>query len=733
MHKRHTCCYMWCAVLLITVASMLTAKTSAKDSDVTPKKRTGIVFRADRIYVSEDPGIVRAQGHVVIANKGMLVRADNITYEKVNDKVIAIGNVQIETPEGNTFFVDHALLTDGLKKGYVKRIRALLDSNAKLTALEGDFIQDTEANMNFARYSPCKFCRQNPHSKPLWQIRARNAHWDMKSKDISYSDASFEILGIPVMYVPYISHPDPTVERRTGFLSPTVRGGRFGHLVETPYYVAIDRKQDLLLTPAIGTQAEILGMRYRRRFHNSELSLGGSAGIAQKNRPREKGGTRAHIDSSFKMDINETWRGNIDVKRTSNNSYARLYPVVGFSREQFLKSKVNTEGFYERMYINAEAISFQPLLDSDTPDTVPLIMPSVDINYRTAPQWNDSYWSIDGNILGLKRTRGESIHRAHALTQWNLPFSTRLGDEYKLELGVRTDGYVYRPDNTATTIKTSSVSSRRNLSRVVPHAGLSWKLPLLAQNFPRPLLITPMVSMIQKPRKDWNKKFPNDDSRIREISDINHHDTNRFGGIDKVDVGSRINYGVQIALHNMGLKPTTLYLGQSYSYGYPTADQERPIGSTRRRTDYITRIYTNPHKYVDAYYRGRFTEDKFAARRHELTGALGADIFKFKSTFVFIRRDNQPTDEHGHHQLTSSISSQMTRNWHSEIGLTRNLKNPNRTLNRFARVTYENECLRAQFSIQRSSFFDTIYSTSGITYMVRLQLLTFGNTHKFKD
>lgn len=696
-------------------------------------KKGAFVFRADRIYVTEDPAVVQAQGDVVIAHKGMLVRADKVTYEKNNDKVIAVGNVQIESVEGNTFFVDHAVLTDELKQGYVRRIRVLLDKNAKLTALEGTLKHPENAEMNFARYSPCKFCRKDPNSQPLWQLRARNVHWDMQSKDISYSDATFEILGIPVMYVPYISHPDPTVERRTGFLSPTVRGGRFGHLVETPYYIALGRDRELLLTPSVGTQAEILALRYRQRLHNAELSLGGSGGIAQKNRPREKGGNRAHIDSYYKMDFNDHWRGRVDVKRASNNSYARMYPVVGFSREQFLKSKINAEGFYKRMYINAEAISFQPLLDSDTPATVPLILPSVDINYRTAPQWRDSYWSIDGNILGLKRSRGESIHRIHALTQWNLPYRSRLGDEYKLELGLRTDGYVYRPDNTATDVKTSPVTTRRNLTRAVPHAALHWRLPLLAQNFPRPLLVTPMVSVIQKPRKDWNKKFPNDDSRIREISDINLHNTNRFGGIDKVDVGSRVNYGVKFALHNMGLKPTTLYLGQSYSYAYPNADQERPIGATKRRTDYVVRMYANPHKLIDAYYRGRFSEDKFAARRHELTAKVGPEIFTFSNTYVFIRRDNHPTDEHGHHQLRSAIGSQFTRNWQGEIGLTRNLKNPSRTLSRFARLTYENECLRAQLSVQRDSFFDTIYSTSGITYMIRVQLFTFGNTHKFKD
>ena len=43
---------------------------------------------------------------------------------------------------------------------------------------------------------------------------------DKKSKTIYYDDAVIRIYDIPIFYLPKLAHPDPTVERRSGFLIP---------------------------------------------------------------------------------------------------------------------------------------------------------------------------------------------------------------------------------------------------------------------------------------------------------------------------------------------------------------------------------------------------------------------------------------------------------------------------------------------------------------------------------
>ena len=44
---------------------------------------------------------------------------------------------------------------------------------------------------------------------------------DSKKKTIFYNNALIKIYNIPVFYSPRLSHPDPTVKRRSGFLVPS--------------------------------------------------------------------------------------------------------------------------------------------------------------------------------------------------------------------------------------------------------------------------------------------------------------------------------------------------------------------------------------------------------------------------------------------------------------------------------------------------------------------------------
>ena len=49
--------------------------------------------------------------------------------------------------------------------------------------------------------------------------RSNKMTHDNKKKTIYYDDAVVKIYDIPILYLPYLSHPDPTVERRSGFLT----------------------------------------------------------------------------------------------------------------------------------------------------------------------------------------------------------------------------------------------------------------------------------------------------------------------------------------------------------------------------------------------------------------------------------------------------------------------------------------------------------------------------------
>ena len=65
----------------------------------------------------------------------------------------------------------------------------------------------------------------------------------MKKKTIYYDNALIKVYDIPILYIPKLSHPDPTVDRRSGFLPPTITDSKnLGTAISLPYFFDIGRE-----------------------------------------------------------------------------------------------------------------------------------------------------------------------------------------------------------------------------------------------------------------------------------------------------------------------------------------------------------------------------------------------------------------------------------------------------------------------------------------------------------
>ena len=59
----------------------------------------------------------------------------------------------------------------------------------------------------------------------------------IKKKTIYYDHAIIKVYDIPVFYLPKLSHPDPSVERRSGFLPPAITDTKnLGEGIVVPYF-----------------------------------------------------------------------------------------------------------------------------------------------------------------------------------------------------------------------------------------------------------------------------------------------------------------------------------------------------------------------------------------------------------------------------------------------------------------------------------------------------------------
>ena len=194
---------------------------TAAPAPISAQDAQPVDLQADKMDYDETTKTVTASGNVILVQAGRILRADQITYSQAKDEVTASGYVVLNEPNGDIHTADKIILHDQMKEGFVSKLTSLLADGARFVADEGQRTAGTRVVMKDALYTPCPMCKDDPESDPAWQLKASEVTHDTQEHRIEYEDARLEVYGVPVMYTPYFSHPDGTVERKSGFLSPS--------------------------------------------------------------------------------------------------------------------------------------------------------------------------------------------------------------------------------------------------------------------------------------------------------------------------------------------------------------------------------------------------------------------------------------------------------------------------------------------------------------------------------
>ena len=96
-------------------------------------------------------------------------------------------------------------------------------------------IENEKRRFKKSIFTICNY-RENDKCPP-WTIQSSKMLHDNKKKTIYYTNAVIKIYNIPIFYSPMLFHPDPSVERRTGFLLPTLtRSKNLGQGLVAPFF-----------------------------------------------------------------------------------------------------------------------------------------------------------------------------------------------------------------------------------------------------------------------------------------------------------------------------------------------------------------------------------------------------------------------------------------------------------------------------------------------------------------
>lgn len=649
-----------------------------------------VTFTADSVQYDRENALVTAAGNVEAWQGDFVLRADRITFDRNTNVAAATGNVVLVEPGGQVLFSDYAELSEGLRDGVLRGMRAILAENGKLVANGARRTGGTINELSRAVYSTCNLCPTDPTRPPLWQLRARSAVQDTENKRVEYRDAVLDIYGVPVGYLPYFWHTDPSVRRASGFLVPSFGGNsNIGAFASVPYYLVIDEQSDATITPTVASKSgPNLNVLYRRSFNDGTLNINAGVGY-HRDKPQ------GDIFAAGQFSLNDTWRYGFNIARASSARYLRDFRVQ--NRGDVLSSQVYLEGFGVGAYSRLDARAYQGLTTSIQQSRLPYVLPRYQYSFFGEPDRLGGRFSLESNNFNVLRGEGTNTQRLAASLNWQRPFAGSFGEVYNVTL--RADAAGYSATSLHQNPNYASVRSAAT-ARVQPHAALDARWPFVRDGGALGTqLIEPMVQLVASPNSGGlrNRRIPNEDSLDFEFTDANLFSINRFPGIDRQEGGVR----AKVALHGAwNVAGATLdgLIGQSYR---TSKDDVFPAGSglEGRVSDVVTRATVIPADWLDFTGRARFDHKSWNVRFADALVSAGVPLLRV--TAGYIRSPTRPfyfydTPEVSplyfvpRNEITFGASSQF-RQYRVSGYARRDLQTAQMT-SVGARGTYEDEC-----------------------------------------
>lgn len=672
--------------------------TSFMDFNKEESKDKDIHFSADELENNEDTQIITATGSVNISRSNLSLVADRVTYNQNDDTIIATGNVMITEASGDVVYSDNVKLQDKMSKGDMDNIKVILKDKSRMWATSAQKYSDDNKIMRNVIYTPCDNCK---NEKPLWQLKAGKVAHDALNKNVNYQNARIEVKGVPVFYTPFLSHPDPTVKRRSGFLPPTFRSNSYlGAGFQPKYFWNISDQEDLTLAPIFTMDKGVVAdATYRKYFYRGNLNAHGSI---MKDDDTDK--NRGHLFLDGRYEVSDFWEAKLDINYASSGSY--LHDLTLDKRDDtWLVSSAKLLGYDFRDYAAIESYYYK-LISYDAKSRKidkPYIVPLMTYENISDPMAFGSYFKTTLNYASVLKEDNESTQRATMINAWILPFTSSLGDKYKLQASMKSD--LYYVDN-------YDYDNGRNLdgalARIFPQLGLEWKLPFVKATESSRQIFEPTIVAIAAPNGGQrNRIIPNEDSLYQEIDDTNVLSLDRYAGYDRNDTGSRVSYGFNWSAYGEKTGRTSAFIAQTYNFTQDPDNYPTTYATDDNFSDYVGRIYAAPNEYISFDYRFRADKDDFKLKYSELAGNFGPKILNAYIGYIKLHDDNKYYEfNEGYterEEIYAGIRSQLTRDWSIEVYDLVDMSKNGGTLEYGGKLTYEDECLKLITNLRKNN------------------------------
>ncbi len=675
------------ASLLATLglAALLGAAAAAQGTDEA-------VLLADRVEIAGNDRLI-ATGNVEVLQGTTRMTASRIVYDQSTNMLVIDGPIALTDGPDTVILASDAALSTDLKNGLLRSARMVLNQQLQLAAAEINRVNGRYTQLYKTVASTCQVCASRP--VPLWQIRAKRIIHDEQAQQLYFDGARFEVAGIPVMYLPRLRLPDPTLQRATGFLAPTFRStDSLGFGVKIPYFITLGRSADLTLTPYLSTDVtRTLEYRFRRAFRSGTLSF---EGAVSEDDIRE-GELRSYLFTEGQFDIGRGYTLTFDIETVSDTGYLLDYD---YSDKDRLDSQVEIARTRRDQNFRANVTAYRSLRDSESNETQPTITADLHWEKRFTPgliggsagftfdlhhHYRRSELDVDSADADLI-TDGRDVTRASARLDWRR--------DWLLDNGIMIGALGAL--NLDWTSVTDDAAYSESVFEVTPQAAVELRWPFLRRSAFATHILEPIVQVAWTAESDT--ALPNDESTLLELDEGNLFSLDRFPGGDVYERGLRANLGLRWTRFDADGWMVGVTLGRilraddlGQFAGYPGLEGER--------SDWLAAVQLQFPNRLTLTNRALFDDD-FSFAKNELRASWTSDTLALAGSYIWMESnplENRPLDVN---EITLDSAWQVDDNWLLSLDWRYDVEQDRAAEATFG-IEWRNECVEVDLSVSR--------------------------------
>lgn len=702
-------------------------------------------FSADKITYSQDNNTIEAVGNVIAKNnEGKQISSDRIIYNRSKQQLSTFGNSALSDNKIGTLSAERfeynldkqSIIADGKVK-FVDKDKntyyfSKLSSDDKFNEIVGtdinaelnkdllksgdkfnEFIEPRfsgksatlKNNITIVQDAQFTTCKRTNEAEgcAYWNLKAGQLIHDKEQKKLTYKNASLDLNSIPVIYVPYFSHPDPTVKRKEGFLAPSFSslGGDIGPTIKIPYFYPLSESADFTVSPVYYfKQNPLLLGEYRERFKNGDLVIeGGYTQGYQKITSTQTDGSRNHlygnINLNFKDKILDESQFSTKIQRVNDPTYLRVNKINstsdGFKKnlvkenETKLTNEVFLNSYGKNETLNLKTAAYQNITTIKKSDQYEYLVP--EIIYSKYNFLNNNNLNLNSNFRSLNTNTNQN--KTNFIN--NLDHST--SESYNSNLGI---GYKFLTKINNINYYADHKSPNEDLNaQINPVVALDTSLPLAKISKESEQYIIPRILTRYAPGKMQNAK-----SNDITLNTDNLFSLNRMNSDELIEKDFSLNLGLDWLWKEKKLDPNkpreaSFSVGQVVKFNN---DLDMPTKSSlqNKNSDLVTKAnYLSPGNF-DLTMKNTLDNNLNHAYYNDIT--LKTFLKQGEVNFNFYEKNNHIGNQR---YAKANLTSFVTDSTKIKIETDRNLKTDMTNSHKLG-IENENECIRYGIYFQKN-------------------------------